>query len=68
MFDENDGVVESKIWAPSIKPKYTPKGCFHRVVGLKTTWALCIRGSWDKTWKEHKNGDTYTLTHGRVKL
>lgn len=67
LFDEDKGIVATKVWTPSFKPKFTPKGCFHRVIGLETTWALCIRGVWDKTWKEHKHGETYTLTHGRIK-
>lgn len=53
-------------WSPSWVPKYTPKRNFHRIVaGEKGAWALSIRGPWDRTWKEHKNGETYELTHGR---
>lgn len=57
-----------KAWTPSFKPKYTPKGCFHKIIASETSWALSIRGPWDKTWKEHKDGETYTLTHGRNKV
>ena len=58
------------IWKPSIRnwlfPKFTPRWNFHKIIGLKTSWALSIRGPWDDTWKEHRNGNTYTLTSGRV--
>lgn len=57
-----------RVWKPSWIPKYTPKNCFHRVNAQETTWALSLRGPWDKTWKEHKNGETYELTHGRKKV
>ncbi len=62
-----DGTV--KTWKPSIKPKYTPKSCFHKVFGVKTTYALSFRGPWNKTWKEYspENKEFITLTHGRKK-
>lgn len=53
------------IWTPSFKPKYTPRENFHRINALETSWALCFRGPWKKTWKEEKKGEMYTLTHGR---
>lgn len=53
------------IWKPSLKPKYTPKNNFHKIIGIKESWAICIRGSWDDTWSEFKNGETVVLTHGR---
>ena len=60
------------IWRPSIcnllKPKFTPKGNFHKIIGLKTSWALSIRGPWDHTWQKHKDGETYTLSTGRVRI
>lgn len=48
--------------------KYTPRSNFHRIKALKTSWALCFRGRWLKSWKEELHGETYTLTHGRVKI
>lgn len=57
-----------KTWKPSHKPKFTPKGCFHRIVAKVPSWAICFRGAWDNTWREHKNGETYTLTHGRKRI
>ena len=55
-------------WTPSFKPKYTPKDNFHKIIGKKQSWALCIRGKWDDTWKEYKNEELYTLTHGRKRV
>jgi len=54
-------------WLPSWKPKYTPKNCFHKVFAKETTWALSIRGPWDKTWKEYNPNSRKetTFTHGR---
>lgn len=59
-----DGGI-SKKWFPSLKPKLTPRSCFHKIIALKTSWAISFRGRWSKTWEEHKHGETYTLTHGR---
>ena len=59
---------EPMIWTPSFKPKYTPRENFHRINALETSWALCFRGRWKKTWKEELHGDVYTLTHGREKV
>ena len=55
-------------WKPSVKPKFTPKQNFHKIIGVKDSWAFCIRGKWDETWQESKGGETYTLTHGRKKV
>ena len=53
-------------WSPSLKPKLTPKSCFHKIhAGSKGAWALSFRGPWDKTWQEHKSGRTVTLEQGR---
>lgn len=59
-------VSDFKLWSPSFKPKFTPRNNFHKIIaGPEGAWALSIRGPWAKTWKEHKHGKTYTLTHGR---
>lgn len=62
------GYTNSKVWKPSFKPKYTPKGCFHKIIALETSWAISFRGPWDETWQEHKDGETYTLKQGREKV
>ena len=66
--DTNDCII----WKPSLLnlffPKYTPKGNFHKIIGIKESWALSIRGPWDYTWKEFKNGEEYTLSQGRVRV
>lgn len=48
--------------------KYTPRNNFHRINAVETSWALCFRGRWKKTWKEELHGEVYTLTHGRKKV
>lgn len=57
------------IWKPSLRnlifPKYTPKNNVHKIIGIKSSWALSIRGPWDNTWKEYIKNDVHTLTHGR---
>lgn len=58
----------SKYWKPSLLPKLTRRGNFHRVVAYETSWAISFRGKWKKTWQEYKNGELYTLTNGRVKV
>lgn len=56
-------------WVPSWKPKWTPKNCFHKILaGEKGAWALSFRGPWDATWFENKNGETYELGQGRVRI
>ena len=55
----------SKKWLPSFIPKLTLRNDFHKVYANKTSWALSLRGPWQKTWKESKEGSAYTLTHGR---
>lgn len=54
-------------WQPSLKPKYTPRNNFHKIIGIKESWAFCIRGAWADEWEEVKNGERYTLTNGRVR-
>jgi hypothetical protein len=63
------GGGEVKAWTPSVKPKRTLRSCFHRVVaGPEGAWAISFRGPWQKTWNEHKNGETYELsTPGRAR-
>lgn len=52
-------------WKPSLKPKFTPRNNFHKIYANEVSWALSLRGPWSKTWQEHKQDKTYTLTHGR---
>lgn len=53
-------------WRPSLKPKYTPRDCFHKIVAQEVTWAISFRGPWMETWQEKKLDKVTTLTHGRV--
>ena len=53
-------------YSRSIFPKITKKLNNHRVIAHKTSWCFTIRGPWEKTWTEYRDGVTTTLTHGRV--
>lgn len=55
-------------WKPSLIPKVTPKTCFHKVYGIKTTYAVSFRGSWNTTWKEQRGNKTVTLKWGRQEI
>lgn len=57
-------------WRPSFLPKYTPRNCFHKVYGIKRTYALSIRGPWCDYWKEYlpDSNKEITLTHGRKEV
>lgn len=61
------GHLQDRVWKPSLRPKWTPRSCFHKVFAKETTWALSFRGPWKKTWHEYlPSTDTLrTLTHGR---
>ena len=54
-------------WYPSLFPKYTPKTCFHKIETHNDTYAFCIRGPWDETWKEYREIDDLFIKfgHGR---
>ena len=52
----------------SIKPKYTPRDNFHKVIAHENTYALTFRGPWKDKWNEFKNGKLTTLTHGRKEV
>jgi quercetin dioxygenase-like cupin family protein len=57
---------KARIWDAG-QVKYTPRGCFHKVEGIRSAWALSFRGPWSNTWKEFlpKEQQHITLTHGR---
>jgi len=68
-------VVEERLnnirteFGPSLHPKFTPRGNFHKVIGKKVTWALTIRGPWTDTWQEYRpNVGFVTLTHNRQEV
>ena len=42
----------AKLCRPSIIPKFTPKAQIHKHVAKKNTWAISIRGPWEKSWIE----------------
>ena len=61
--------LDSKVkeYHPSIKPVYTPRTMFHKVISVGTTWAITFRGPWAETWREYlpQQKKFVTLTHGR---
>lgn len=57
-----------KTWKPSLRSKFTPKECFHRIISKGTSFAFSVRGPWATTWKEYKNEEFITLTHGRKRV
>ena len=63
-----NGAIRS--WRPSLRPKHTPRSCFHQVWARRRTWALSFRGPWNPTWREYHPGTkSYKLlTHGRVEI
>lgn len=67
-------VTEEKIdksrkdFKPSLKPKFTSRDNFHKVIAHEDTYALTFRGAWKNTWNEFKNDKLITLTHGRKEL
>lgn len=66
---EEDLSGEKRSWKPSLRPKYTRRSKFHRVIAGETgAWALSFRGPWWATWHEFKHGKSTTLGHGRVVL
>lgn len=52
-------------FAAGLKPKYTPRENFHKVIAHEDTFALTFRGPWLDYWYEFKNGKSVVLTHGR---
>ena len=60
--------LTEKSFLPSLKPKYTPRDCFHKITAHKNTWALTFRGPWSKQEQEFKDNKIINLTHGRKKV
>ena len=56
-----------KDFSASLRPKYTPRSCFHKVIAHVDTYALTFRGPWVDTWREFRPraNSFVTLTHGR---
>lgn len=61
-----DGV--KKDYNPSIKPKYTPRSNFHKIIAYDNTWCFTLRGPWKDVWDESRQGKLVTLTHGRKEV
>lgn len=54
-------VLRGTPYKRSLKPKYTPRECLHRVKAFKDSWCLTVRGPWTATWCEY-NDYTQMLT------
>lgn len=56
-----------KQWRPSLRAKFTPRSCFHKVYAHVDTYALSIRGPWADRWQEYlpETNEIIQLTHGR---
>lgn len=52
-------------FSAGLKPKYTPRENFHKVIAHDDTYALTFRGPWLDYWYEFKQGNHLILTHGR---
>lgn len=59
---------EKKDYSPSLKPKYTSRDNFHKVIAHEKTFALTLRGPWSDTWQEYRKDRYVTLTHGRKEI
>lgn len=53
------------IYERNWKPKHTTRDNLHKVFAHTEGWCITIRGPWEDTWYEYKNGEKITLTHGR---
>lgn len=54
-----------KSFAPSFKPKFTSRDCYHKIIATTNTWVLTFRGPWKDKWKELRPDGEVVLTHGR---
>jgi hypothetical protein len=50
----------------SFFPKYTKRTNCHKVIGIKPSLALTVRGNWTKTWYEIRDDIKLTLKHSRI--
>lgn len=58
---------DMNVYRAGLKPVFTYRGTFHKVVSKGRTWVLTFRGPWNKTWEEYlpKEDRFVTLTNGR---
>lgn len=63
---------KQKDFKASIKPKFTSRENFHKIIAHVSTYALTFRGpwrdTWRDTWRELRGNKTVTLTHGRKEI
>jgi len=61
-----DNILDKfKLFRPSLKPKFTSRDCYHKIIAYTDTWALTFRGPWKNEWKELRPDGEVVLTHGR---
>lgn len=58
-----------RYYSSSLRPVFTPRSRFHKVVSIGRTWVLSFRGPWTDTWREYRpaHGEV-VLTHGRQEI
>lgn len=63
-----DGQVS--IHRPSLRPVFTYRSTFHKVVSVGRTWVVSFRGPWVNAWREYlpQTSETITLTHNRKRI
>lgn len=59
-----------RLYRRSLLPKITRRNVVHKVNSHGVSWALSIRGPWNKFWYEYdpKTGEYIVLGHGRKEL
>lgn len=65
---EQDVNGDYYVYKRSILPKLTRRTKNHRVIAVETSWCFTLRGPWQKTWTETKDGKSIVLTHGRKRV
>lgn len=58
-FQDNEGY---NIYHPSLKPVFTYKSTFHKVISIGRTYVLTFRGPWSKTWSEYIPAENKVVT------
>jgi hypothetical protein len=61
-----DDKTNVTVYRPSLKPIFTSRDNYHKVVSAGDTWVISFRGPWADMWQEiYPGGGWVTLTHGR---
>lgn len=63
---DGEEIYVLKKFTPSLKPKFTSRDCYHKIIANTPTLALTFRGPWKDKWKELRPDGEVILTHGRT--